>query len=161
MCILYVFFSSKCSLCHNPNWFGSCFIHILYTGCVTFKKYIYSGAKRLNSVSLLLSMSDFEQGWALCLNETKEKRIQNYRIGFRKLTGIDLLQQWGEKYPTVREDSCFFREVHEDGVLLGHYATNFDTFSHHRFWTISPSHHQASRIQFFFNSLPLRMGSIR
>jgi len=25
--------SSKCSLFHNSNIFGSCFIHILYTGC--------------------------------------------------------------------------------------------------------------------------------
>jgi len=28
------FFSSKCSLFHNSNVFGSCFIRILYTGCV-------------------------------------------------------------------------------------------------------------------------------
>jgi len=28
------FFSSKCSLFHNSNLFGSYFIHILYTGCV-------------------------------------------------------------------------------------------------------------------------------
>ena len=28
-----VFFSSKCSLFHNSNIFGSCFIHVLYTGC--------------------------------------------------------------------------------------------------------------------------------
>jgi len=26
------FFSSKCSLFNNSNLFGSCFIHILYTG---------------------------------------------------------------------------------------------------------------------------------
>jgi len=26
-------FSSKCSLFHNSNVFGSCIIHILYTGC--------------------------------------------------------------------------------------------------------------------------------
>jgi len=28
-----IFVSSKCSLFHNSNLFGSCFIHILYTGC--------------------------------------------------------------------------------------------------------------------------------
>jgi len=28
-----VFFSSKCSLFHNSNVFGSRIIHILYTGC--------------------------------------------------------------------------------------------------------------------------------
>ena len=27
------FFSSKCSLFQNANLFGSCIIHILYTGC--------------------------------------------------------------------------------------------------------------------------------
>ena len=27
------FFSSKCSLFHSANLFGSCIIHILYTGC--------------------------------------------------------------------------------------------------------------------------------
>jgi len=29
--IYCTFFSSKCSLIHNSNEFGSCFIHILYT----------------------------------------------------------------------------------------------------------------------------------
>ena len=33
-----VFFSSKCSLFHNANLFGSCIIHILYTGCAKIKK---------------------------------------------------------------------------------------------------------------------------
>ena len=40
------FFSSKCSLFHNSNLFGSCIIHILYTGCAEIKKN-NSGAKRL------------------------------------------------------------------------------------------------------------------
>ena len=34
------FFSSKCSLFHNANFFGSCNIHILYTGCAKIKKII-------------------------------------------------------------------------------------------------------------------------
>ena len=38
----------KCSLFYNPNIFGSCIIHILYTGCAKIKKN-NSGAKRLNS----------------------------------------------------------------------------------------------------------------
>ena len=41
------FFSSKCSLFHNANLFGSCIIHILYTGCAEIKKNT-SGAKVLN-----------------------------------------------------------------------------------------------------------------
>ena len=32
------FFSSKCNLFHNSNVFGSCIIHILYTGCAKIKK---------------------------------------------------------------------------------------------------------------------------
>ena len=32
------FFSSKCSSFHKSNLFGSCFIHILYTGCAKIKK---------------------------------------------------------------------------------------------------------------------------
>jgi hypothetical protein len=40
------FLSSKCSLFHNSSVFGSCIIHILYTGCAKIKKK-YSGAKRL------------------------------------------------------------------------------------------------------------------
>ena len=39
------FFSSKCSLFHNANLFGSSIIHTLYTGCAKIKK--NSGAKRL------------------------------------------------------------------------------------------------------------------
>ena len=46
--MLYIlrFFSSKCSLFHNVNLFGSCIIHILYTGCAKIKKN-NSGAKGL------------------------------------------------------------------------------------------------------------------
>ena len=35
---LRFFFCSKCSLFHNSNVFGSCIIHILYTGCAKIKK---------------------------------------------------------------------------------------------------------------------------
>jgi len=44
------FFSSKCSLFHNSNVFGSCIIHILYTGCAKIKKK-NSGAKSLTASS--------------------------------------------------------------------------------------------------------------
>ena len=32
------FSSSKCRLFHNATFFGSCVIHILYTGCAKIKK---------------------------------------------------------------------------------------------------------------------------
>ena len=37
---LRFFLSSKCSLIHNSNIFGSSIIHILYTGCAKIKKII-------------------------------------------------------------------------------------------------------------------------
>jgi hypothetical protein len=40
--ILSFFLSLKCSLFHNSNLFGSCIIHILYTGCAKIKKIIPS-----------------------------------------------------------------------------------------------------------------------
>ena len=39
------FFSSKCSLFHSDNLFGSCIIHILYTGCAKIKKKIIPAPK--------------------------------------------------------------------------------------------------------------------
>ena len=63
--ILSVFFSSKCSLFHNSNIFGSCIIHILYTGCAKIKK------KRRQNVNIdggyisYLNVSTF--GWSFKL----------------------------------------------------------------------------------------------
>ena len=45
----FFFLSSKCSLFHNANLFGSFIIHILYTGCAEIKKKNNSGAKGLKS----------------------------------------------------------------------------------------------------------------
>ena len=44
-----LFFPSKCSLFHNSNVFGSCIIHILYTGCAKLKKN-NSGSKKLKEL---------------------------------------------------------------------------------------------------------------
>jgi len=43
--ILRFFFSSKFSLFHNANFFGSCIIHNLYTGCAEIKKKIIPAPK--------------------------------------------------------------------------------------------------------------------
>jgi len=45
------FFTSKCSLFHNSNFFGSFIIHILYIGCTKIKKN-NTGAKRLRTPHL-------------------------------------------------------------------------------------------------------------
>ena len=47
------FFSSKCSLFHNANLFGSYIIHILYTGVLKLKKND-SGAKGIKRVKTYL-----------------------------------------------------------------------------------------------------------
>ena len=53
-CIYSSFFPlSKCSLFHNSKVFGSCIIHILYTGCAKIKNN-NSGAKSLKKVTRLL-----------------------------------------------------------------------------------------------------------
>ena len=49
------FFSSKCILFHNANLFGSCIIHILYTGCAKIKKkFRRQRVNQLNARNLLL-----------------------------------------------------------------------------------------------------------
>ena len=48
MYTLRFFFSSKCSLFHNFNVFGSCIIHILYTGCAKIKKKYFRRQKVKN-----------------------------------------------------------------------------------------------------------------
>jgi len=52
MVYISVFFSSKCSLFHKSNIFGSCIIHILYTECAKIKK-IIPAQKGLCIIALL------------------------------------------------------------------------------------------------------------
>jgi len=53
-------FSSKCSLFHNSNVFGSCMIHILYTGRAKIKKN-NSGPKRLRGQEFQQSIAGLPQ----------------------------------------------------------------------------------------------------
>jgi len=53
---LHFFFSSKCSLFHNSNVFGSCVIHILHTGCAKITKKKNSGAKSLTKDAKMCMM---------------------------------------------------------------------------------------------------------
>ena len=49
---LRFFSSSKCSLFHNSNVFGSCIIQILYTGCAKIKKKMIPARKGYKNVRL-------------------------------------------------------------------------------------------------------------
>ena len=50
------FFSSKCSLFHNANLFGSCIIHIFYTGCAKIKKIIPAPKVNKQNLSSMLTL---------------------------------------------------------------------------------------------------------
>ena len=58
--ILSVFSSSKCSLFHNSNIFGSCIINILFTGVLKLKKKNNSGTKRLSEFPVRTNSCDVE-----------------------------------------------------------------------------------------------------
>ena len=80
------FFSSKCSLFHNANLFGSCIIHILYTGCAKMKKKLFR-RQRVNyshetSVTLLQYVPN------MCIIKTLSSRGGHYirrRAIFRQI----------------------------------------------------------------------------
>ena len=65
------FSSSKCSFFDNSNVFGSCVIHILYTGCAKIKK--KSGAERLveSLIDFSLNCVFYVLGLLLCFNRFK------------------------------------------------------------------------------------------
>ena len=63
------FSSSKCSLFHNSNVFGSCVIHIFYTKCAKIKKKNNSGARRLMSKkNLIVAPCIFVESLLLSIN---------------------------------------------------------------------------------------------
>ena len=82
--MLFVFFSSKCSLFHNANLFGSCIIHISYTGVLKLKKKNNSGAKGLIRNSYGKGYYSFR---ILTHNERGLKTTE--RSNARTVTGLD------------------------------------------------------------------------
>jgi hypothetical protein len=62
-CTPSISFSSKCRLFHNATFFGSCIIHILYTGCATRIKKIR--CQKVNQRSVLRIHSICK--WNICL----------------------------------------------------------------------------------------------
>jgi len=71
------FFSSKCSLFHNSNVFGSCFVHILYIVCATIKKiilapkvlksfysnYVFLLCRRMEDHKIFRSLNEYSKKW--------------------------------------------------------------------------------------------------
>ena len=75
MYIISVFSPSKCSLFHNSKVFGSCIIHILYTGGAKIKK--KSGAKRLKFYHDVL-FTFYIQGVLKLKKKSGAKRLNFY-----------------------------------------------------------------------------------
>ena len=75
------FFNSKCSLFHNSNVFGSCIIHILYTGCAKIKKIISApkdsqGLNLLSRTVYILSyLTQFLQYFCMLVSPQKKSLI--------------------------------------------------------------------------------------
>ena len=80
---LRFFFSSKCSLFHNSNVFGSCIIHILYTGVLKLKKNNNSGAKRLIVSVHSTATSRQATSCSLLYVMCKLNRELQYRVWFQ------------------------------------------------------------------------------
>ena len=57
---IYSLFFLNADLCHDYNIFGSCVIHILYTGCAKIKKNNF-GAKRLRTLRNLRARQTEQQ----------------------------------------------------------------------------------------------------
>jgi len=70
------FSSSKRSLFHNSNIFGSCFIHILYTECAKIEKN-NSGAKRLTNIGVPKISALGQLYLASFLQYKKERKKKN------------------------------------------------------------------------------------
>jgi len=85
------FFYSKCSLFHNSNIFGSCFIHILYTECAKIKKKKF----RRQKFNLLAVISNPEM---VASDSSKKKRCLKFarfplkRLQCRKQYILDISQ---------------------------------------------------------------------
>ena len=106
--ILRFFSSSKCSLFHNSNVFGSCFIHILYTGCAKIQKN-NSGAKRLIQKYLsvsLRSISVVKRSWT----GQQKNRSSNPNQCKQPNSYLSFLIRSGQKC-TDNENVFFFCEL--------------------------------------------------
>ena len=102
------FFSSKCSLFHNANFFGSGIIHILYTECAKIKKKKKkSGAKGLRGMRWERNMLPVF-GWGICQNYNvkmfkneivREEFLRNkrLRINYNKAYRTAWVVKWENK----------------------------------------------------------------
>jgi len=88
------FFSSKCSLFHNSNVFGSCIIHILYTGCAKIKKKLFrrQKVKMATNILVIWSLSACNTYLCSCMKVFGAHRGWNYNFSnFSVFCGTD---QW-------------------------------------------------------------------
>ena len=108
-----MFSFSKCSLFHNSIIFGSCIIHILYTGCAKIKKNF--SPKRLKILSVLKYNPWNSQHYTKCHlhflsfvgSATVHVLIQRINLDFWFLdlpNSVSPLAQYSDPFPTCRYD---------------------------------------------------------
>jgi len=105
------FFSSKCSLFHNANFFGSCIIHILYTACAKIKKN-NSGAIGLN-----LNSTNQPRPWSP-RESSPSRKIPTVELGIETGTSWLVVRDSDHEAGRVRELLTF----NQEGLLIINYC---------------------------------------
>jgi len=98
---LRFFFSSKCILFHNFNVFGSCIIHILYTGCAKIEKIIPApkGQTRVENVEYSSCFGNMVRNVASCTRDIKSRNavakaeFNHHEISFRQQIGLTFKEE--------------------------------------------------------------------
>jgi len=117
------FFSSKCSLFHNSKVFGSCIIHILYTGVLKLKNNY--GAKRLifwYLISFLLrrvyNLFDTEI-LIFCPNENMLLNRWICVPHYVTVLGNKQITQWHERISYTRSTDMFKESISSKPLTYG------------------------------------------
>ena len=113
-----MFFPSKCSLFHNSNVFGSCIIHILYTGCAKIKKKNNSGTKKLVDAD----ESVYKGIWVINYGRTTSNRaFAKWRLKLDNLgpgSGEMERCRWeGQNFQLLKEVQCLKKKNYDATFL--------------------------------------------
>ena len=124
---LRFFFSSKCRLFHNANLFGSCIIHILYTGCAKIKKKNIFRRQRVKHVDIPPKSQSHSRP-SVCTKEF-ETRWTN----FKKIPILwILIHICGSNFGSIGGGKCWSLEVRFYPLFCSHLQLN----SHIILWTL-------------------------
>jgi len=100
------FLSSKCSLFHNSNVFGSCIIHILYTGCAEIKQKYFRRQKVKANISNWISPTQTDTLTPIQATKSKFqsaffRNVCFYENGEKPIMTISSLTIWYGMWPPI------------------------------------------------------------